>query len=368
MTKQQQAALAAMEEWLSHPRELGKKPSKLEIAGEFDLHEMHYYICKYKKSLLGKWLVGVAGGYEDRETPDNCGHTFSEMEPYDPGDAEAKCAALVEKVRQLWMEQAQAAKAREQGEGKTGPFAGCVLLSDSAWDAEGFKAALKADWGIDCSTEDEDSADASEDGTILAFEAEGMMVAISLMECPVPNGEAEYWANSNFMARAEAVAAAQNHRAHVLAAVVDSEHSPRQQGELYVKIASTLLKAPNALGIYTNNTVWLPDYFIQVSEDLKAGHLPLMDLVFVGLVQGEKGICGWTTGLNAFGRDELEIVDSQQSPKEVHLMLLNTAGYLISENATLHDGETLGYSADQKLPITRSQGRNVEGMSLKIGF
>ena len=34
----------------------------------------------------------------------------------------------------------------------------------------------------------------------------------------------------------------------------------------------------------------------------------------------------------------------------------------------LRDGETLGYTAEQKLHITRSEGVNVEGMSLKIGF
>ena len=185
---------------------------------------------------------------------------------------------------------------------------------------------------------------------------------------PVPDGEAEYWANSNFMDKENALAAARNHKAHVMIAVVDKDHPPRARGELYVKLVSTLLKAPNALGVYTNGTVWLPDYFIQVSQDLKEGDLPLMDLVFVGLVRYEKGICGWTNGLRAFGKDELEIRDSQQSPQEVHMLLLNIAGYIIQEDVTLQDGETLGYTAEQKLHITRSEGINVEGMSLKIGF
>ena len=50
------------------------------------------------------------------------------------------------------------------------------------------------------------------------------------------------------------------------------------------------------------------------------------------------------------------------------MLLLNIAGYIIQEDVTLQDGETLGYTAEQKLPITRSQGINVEGMSLKIEF
>lgn len=364
MTKQQEAAVAAMKEWLAHPRELGKAPAKLEIAGEFDLHDQHYYIIKYKKSLLGKWLVGVCG-FEDRETLEPCGHTFSQMEPYDPDTARAKCEAMVEMIRQYWMDRA---KEEVERQSKAGPFAGFVLLSTAEWDVEAFKAQLKADWDIDYPAEDGEQASANDGHTALVFDAEGMAVAAALMEAPVPDGEAEYWANSNFMEKEKALAAAKAHRAHVMAAVMDKEHPPRQRGELYVKLVSTLLKAPNALGVYTNGTVWLPDYFIKVSEDLKEGHLPLMDLVFVGLVRSEKGVCGWTNGLRAFGKDELEIRDSQQLPSDIHELLLNVSGYIINQDVTLQDGETLGYTAEQKLRLTRSEGANVEGMSLKIEF
>ena len=243
-----------------------------------------------------------------------------------------------------------------------------MLLSTPEWDLEAFKQQLKADWDIDYPPADGEQSGENDDKTVAVFDVDGMTAAASLMEAPVPDGEAEYWANSNFMERDAALAAAREHQAHVMVAVVDKEHPPRQRGELYVKLVSTLLKAPNALGVYTNGTVWLPDYFIRVSEDLKEGHLPLLDLVFVGLVQYEKGICGWTNGLRAFGKDELEIRDSQQSPQDVHELLLNISGYLIEEDVTLRDGETLGYTAEQKLHITRSEGFNVEGMSLKIEF
>ena len=358
MTKQQEAALNAMKEWLAHPQELGKAPAKIEIAGEFDLHDCHYYILKYKKSLLGKWLVGVCG-FEDAETLEPCGHTFSQMEPYDPADAREKCEAMVEMIRQYWMDRA---KEETERQASAGPFSGFVLLSAPEWDVEAFKAQLKADWGIDYPPEDGEQASANDGHTALVFDVEGMAVAAALMEAPVPDGEAEYWANSNFMDK---------EKAHVMVAILNqmSEGRTRRQlGELYVKLVSTLLKAPNALGVYTNGTVWLPDYFIKVSEDLKEGHLPLMDLVFIGLVRSEKGVCGWTNGLRAFGKDELEIRDSQQPPNDIHELLLNVSGYIIDQDVTLHDGETLGYTAEQKLHITRSQGLNVEGMSLKIEF
>lgn len=72
MTAQQQAAMQSMIDWLADERELGQQPKKIEIAGEFDLHNMHYYIFKYKKSMLGKWLLGVCGGYEDPSDTEHC--------------------------------------------------------------------------------------------------------------------------------------------------------------------------------------------------------------------------------------------------------------------------------------------------------
>ena len=55
MNKEQlYAAQTAMIEWLSDSHELGKKPFKIECAGEFDFNEMHYYIFRFKASLLGK--------------------------------------------------------------------------------------------------------------------------------------------------------------------------------------------------------------------------------------------------------------------------------------------------------------------------
>lgn len=365
MNQQEQAAQQAMSEWLSHPQELGQKPAKIVLAGKFVRHDMNYYIFKYKRSLLSRqWLLGVCGGYEGDST-EHCGHVFSQMEPYDEATAQDKAVEMVEMIRRHWMDRAQE---EMQKRSMAGPFAGFILLSTPEWDVEQFKAVLKEDWGIDCPEEDGEGAAANDGHTVLVFDADGMTVAASLMECPVPGGEAEDFANSNFFAREQAVAAARAHTAQIMLAIVDKEHPPIDRGKLYVKVAAACLKAPNALGIYANGTVLLPDYFLQVAEDLKEGEIPLLDLVFVGLTRSGKGICGYTNGLRAFGKEEMEIVDSQQQPRDIHLLLLNIASYVVKGDVTLSDGETLGYTAEQKLPITRSEGRNVDGMSLKIQF
>ena len=85
--KQLQAAEDNMLNWLEDPHELGRRPYKIEPAGEFDLHEMHYYIFRFKTGLLSKWLVGVSGGFEGDDL-EPCGHTFSDMKEYNDKTAQ----------------------------------------------------------------------------------------------------------------------------------------------------------------------------------------------------------------------------------------------------------------------------------------
>lgn len=362
MNDQARNAMEVMEEWLSHPQELGKKPAKLEIAGEFDLHDLHYYIFKFKKSVLGSWKVAVCGGYEG-DGLGHCGHIYSAMENYNPSTAQEKCVQMVEMIRRYWMERAKGQEEGGETEHEGGNFLGFVLLSTPEFDEEAFRAALKEDWDIEYP---EEADDEEHEGTIV-FHVNEMMVTVGLIETKVPDGEAEYWANSNFMTREKSIAAAQKHQAHLIVTVLGGD-KPLQAGELYVKVAASCLKASNALGIYECGTVWLPEDFIRSAMFIKEGEIPLPVLVFIGLYQDEKGVSSWTNGLRAFGKEELEVIASSQSSMEVYDMMMNISAYLLEQGATLRDGETIGLTAEQKLTITLSEGVNVEGKSLKIGF
>lgn len=104
--KQQAAAQQNMVDWLADPHELGKHPSKIECMGDFELHELRYYIFRFKTGLWSPWLVGVSGGYEGEEL-EPCGHTFSERKPYRAATAQDDCVEMVERIRAYWMEQAK---------------------------------------------------------------------------------------------------------------------------------------------------------------------------------------------------------------------------------------------------------------------
>ena len=101
---------------------------------------------------------------------------------------------------------------------------------------------------------------------------------------------------------------------------------------------------------------------------MKQGMFPLFNLVWFGLYRIDKGFSGYTSGLAALGKDEIEVIDSQANPNDLATFLSDIANYVLEYDVTLKDGETIGFSAEQKLPITRSRGVMVQGMSLKIGF
>ncbi len=102
--QQLNAATENMLAWLSDPQELGKAPSKIECAGQFEYREMTYYIFKFKTGLLGKWLLGVCGGFEEEET-EPCGHTYSEMQPYHEDTAQQDCIKMIDKIVAYWQGQ-----------------------------------------------------------------------------------------------------------------------------------------------------------------------------------------------------------------------------------------------------------------------
>ena len=101
---------------------------------------------------------------------------------------------------------------------------------------------------------------------------------------------------------------------------------------------------------------------------MKEDTLPLFNWIWFGLYRREGGICGYTYGMTAFGMDEMEVLDADAQPEEVRDFLASLAGYVLEEGVTLQDGETIGFSAEDKHAITRSEGISLPGSTLKITF
>ena len=207
-------------------------------------------------------------------------------------------------------------------------LAGFVLYTDANMDWLRFKKFLKDDWNIVPQDDVKDNA--------MVFKVGDMVVACSLMPNPVPNKEAENAAKYNILWKEGANEVAK-HQAHVMLAVMNKT-SAVEQAILFAKVASSLLKLDNAIGIYK------------------------------GMYLAKTGLCAFTSGMRFFGYEEMEIVDSPKQPNDLLGFLLSISEYVLSEGVELKDGETIGFSEEQKLPITLSDGVSVPGKTLKIKY
>lgn len=358
-TDQMQAAKENMVEWLSHPQELGKAPAKIECAGTFDLYEMRYYIFKYKKSLIGKWLLGVCGGYEG-DSLENCGHVFSEMEEYHESTAVEQATAIVEMIRAYWMEQVNQAEERKENAGQ---FVGFVLLSNAVWDKAQLIRDLKEKWDI--TAEEDEDEEQSDDA--LVFSVGDMFAAISLMQAPIPDGEAEENAKNNYM-WPEAVDVAKAHKAHIMVAVLGEEEDLLERGKLYTKLVAACCRQKFATGVYTSGVVFEPRFYEGFADMMKNHELPILNWIWFGIYRRPGGVCGYTYGMEVFGKDEMEVLDTDADPNDLRDFLASLVSYVLENDVELHDGETIGFSEEDKHAITRGEGVALPGITLKITF
>ena len=252
--------------------------------------------------------------------------------------------------------------ALEQPEG--GTFLAFVLLEQPEWDGEQFKRDLRDLWGIPCFTP-EASGGIGENA--LVFEVNGMTAAVRLCPFPVPRGEAEESAVHNYL-WSEAEENARRHRGHLLVSVLTGEKPLPEAARLQVKLVCTACRQAGVLGIYANATVYQPEFYLSAAEMMEDGSLPLLNLVWPGLYRREGGLCAYTDGMRSFGKDELEVLDTSADPGDLRNFLLDIADYVLENDVVLHDGETIGFGADQRLAITRSAGVWHQGMTLKIEY
>lgn len=243
---------------------------------------------------------------------------------------------------------------------ETGCFVAFVLLSQNQWDKKKFISDFKTDWNIDLSDNDTDDA--------LVATIDEMTLAAAIMPAPVPNGEAEHYANANYMWK-DAVKAAQNHKAHILISVLGKDTDLLERGKLFTKAVSSCLKQQNAIAVYTDGTVFQPSFYTEVAsfmqEDEEA--LPVLDWVWFGIYHTDKHSGIYTYGMRKFGKEEIEVY-TDADLNEIRDFLLDIVTYILDCNVTLQDGETIGFSEEQKLGITLSEGIALEGKSLKIEY
>ena len=259
--------------------------------------------------------------------------------------------------------------ADEEGTDHKGSFAGSVLLSKAEWDKEQLIRNLREEWGIVDEEPDEGDEDDENSDDAVVMRVGGMMLIVTLFHGHIPDNEAEINAENNYM-WPEAVEVAKAHKAHIVVAVLGEEEKLLERGKLFTKAMAVCCKQKYATGVYTSGVVFEPRFYEGLADMLKEDELPIFNWVWFGLYRSEGGLNGYTYGMDVFGKEEMEVLNTDAEPEELRDFLASLASYVLACDVTLQDGETIGFSADDKHTITRSPGVSLpeEQMTLKIGY
>ena len=245
----------------------------------------------------------------------------------------------------------------EELEGAGNVLAGFVLFKDANVDWLRFKKILEDDWDITFDDEIKDGA--------VVFSVDDMNVACSLMPSPIPNDEAVDAAKRNYLWKDGAEKTAE-HQAHMIVAIMNKFDALDQQ-ELLAKVACSLLKLDNAIGIYKAPTVYEKDFYINFAMSIDKGECPVPIYVYVGLYTEDGKVFAFTSGMSVFGKLEMEGTGVDLQPNELLSFMFTICEYVIAEDVELKDGETVGYTENDKIPIHVSEGYSIPGTTIQLG-
>lgn len=143
------------------------------------------------------------------------------------------------------------------------------------------------------------------------------------------------------------------HQSHMLISVnLDNRRATDLFG-LATKITSSVLAAaPDSLGVYWPATPQLinRNAFIDAASSLPSLPLDLWVDIVVG--KGRNGtVTASTSGLQAFGLRELEMVDSPESAEAARIRITNLVSQILRHRRNVNDGTTLGYDQAWKVAV-----------------
>lgn len=213
------------------------------------------------------------------------------------------------------------------------------------------------------------SADVS-DGVLLA-EFEGLMISVALVEAQIPGDEVERAMHASLLWRdAEQPPVYQSH-----AIVYTSGASALQAQTINSMVCAALIATNEVAAIYNGDAVLLiePEIYADMvaaafPDDATEAQNPLMLWINFGFVPDEAGNSVITFGLKQFGLHEIEVLYTDYDNETLFNFIYDIVSYVVSNNVQLQDGETIGFSEEQKLAITVSPGTFVEGESVKIAL
>ncbi len=190
----------------------------------------------------------------------------------------------------------------------------------------------------------------------LSFHLGEDKVVVSRIDGAVPWGDLQgpcdaawYWT--------EAAQVLRFHRGHILVVVVPGTPDRKAAAIKLTKVAAALLASSRALGVFwgSSGSVHAPKPFQDTAAAIGPERLPVEIWIGFGLVSDEGQTHSvYTSGLESFGMQEMEIHRSQRDPQFLYERLFDVVHYVLRKDVILHDGETIGITDSERIAIQQA--------------
>jgi len=99
---------------------------------------------------------------------------------------------------------------------------------------------------------------------------------------------------------------------------------------------------------------------------MKEEMLPIQLWVYIDIINDGDKSSVYTYGMKEFGKSEMEIINSAMNSDKLYYFLISILQYILRDDVQLKDGETIGFTEDEKIKIKESKVVYLEGNSLKL--
>lgn len=240
---------------------------------------------------------------------------------------------------------------------------GMIMLSDNnSFDIDQFAVDFKNHY---VHTIQEPSGD----NASFVFRIGDEMVAIAHMNIPIPQGDLLATAQYSYNWQT-ALEDTKDHKSHLIVSLMQGKADAVQRFTLLTQVLCSLLRTANAIGVYKGNqSLLIPKQdYLNEAELMTEEYLPLNLWIYFGLRVTETGNAGYTYGLRAFNKTEMEILHSSKSLEAIRGFLFKIAHYVLEYHVAFQDGQTVGSSTEEKIAISFSKGQFVEGETFKLAY
>lgn len=190
----------------------------------------------------------------------------------------------------------------------------------------------------------------------LSFSWGGNTAAVALLPVPIPWSDLEgpcemawWWP--------EAGARVRGHNSHLLVAMGEGAGDAVKRSIALTHLTAAVAANVDAAGIYWSGggLVHDPHVFLEEARNASVEKLPLHLWIDLRIEQNDDGTLRlFTTGMKALDKLEIEIPQCRHEARELFDFAYSIADYLLSRNAEIRDGHTVGRGEDEKIPAVHA--------------